>query len=289
MPDIATAITDSLDREGRGGMNAALKFADGAAATPGITWLNEPSTGWYRAAAGDMRATILGSDLFRLQGGQAQVFAGAQWNNLLYSVPAGNVPSGTAAWQTLTWDNGNSVWRATGKFLVDNNTGAITVPAGGSVTAPTFIGALTGNASTATSASTATTATNCTRTVTGATGVTGGGPLTANQVLSLDTGSPLNVDHSTLLVGAGQGLTGGGALTGAGVTVNVAVSGLGITLNTDSIALNYTHLNTVYLGVNGTAVQSNTVTDQNSPNPRKIFVGPHPGAGADANTIYFVV
>jgi hypothetical protein len=298
MNDIATALTDSLDREGRGGMNAPLKFADGAASTPGITWINEPSTGWYRAAAGDMRATILGSDLFRLQGGQAQVFAGAQWNNLLYSVPAGNVPSGTTAWQTLTWDNANTVWRATGKFTVDNNTGVATITNGtlnvtgtlpqGKITATQFAGPLVGNADTATLA---TTANNLARTVSTGTGLTGGGTLNGQSLtLSLDTGSTLNSDHNTISVLGGQGLTGGGLIT-TNQTLNVAIpSGSttsGIKINPESIELDYTHLNTVYLGKSATAVQSDTVTNQGGGSAMKVHVGTLP-VTRTADTIYFV-
>ena len=192
MNDIATALTDSLDREGRGGMNAPLKFADGAAATPGITWINEPTTGWYRAAAGDIRASVLGSDLFRLQGGQAQLWANATWNNLLYQIPPENTPSGTAAWQTLTWNNGTSAWNATSKFTVNDTTGAVIVTGGASatVTAVGFIGALTGNATTAT---TATTANGLNRSVIAGAGMTGGGVLTADQTLNVIAGTGITV------------------------------------------------------------------------------------------------
>jgi hypothetical protein len=234
-----------------------------------------------------MRASILSQDVFRIQGGQAQVFAGAQWNNLLYSVPTGNVPSGTAAWQTLTWDNGNSVWRATGKFLVDNNTGAITVPAGGSVTAPTFIGALTGNASTATNATNATTATNCTRTITGSGGVTGGGALTANQVLSLDTANSRNTDHTAVILTAGAGLldTGTGDIT-ASRTFAVG-QGTGITVDLQNVGLNLTYTDGRYLGLTATAVDANAVVNQAGGADMKIYVGALPGTRT-SDTIYFV-
>ena len=45
MDDIALALTESLDRYGRGGMEVPLQFADGTEGSPGITWLNEPSSG----------------------------------------------------------------------------------------------------------------------------------------------------------------------------------------------------------------------------------------------------
>ena len=42
--DHASMIEDSLSRSGKGGMNAAMKFADGAAATPSVTFTTEPTT-----------------------------------------------------------------------------------------------------------------------------------------------------------------------------------------------------------------------------------------------------
>ena len=38
MDDIAVALTDSLDRRGRGGMLASLRFTDGSYDDPGAGW-----------------------------------------------------------------------------------------------------------------------------------------------------------------------------------------------------------------------------------------------------------
>lgn len=51
LTDMATALTDSLDRNGTGGMLAALKAFDGVLATPGITWGSDTDSGFYRSAA----------------------------------------------------------------------------------------------------------------------------------------------------------------------------------------------------------------------------------------------
>lgn len=110
MNDLAGAMTDSLDRNGNGGMRSTLFFADGTADVPGIAWGNEPTTGFYRAATGDMRVSILGIDLFQWSGGGAQVWDGANWNSVLVYGEAGSVPDGTAIGQSLQW-NGTS-WAA---------------------------------------------------------------------------------------------------------------------------------------------------------------------------------
>lgn len=60
MGDVAAELTNSLDRQGRGGMLAPFKFLDGTVSAPGMTWTSEPSTGFYRAGASDMRATVAG-------------------------------------------------------------------------------------------------------------------------------------------------------------------------------------------------------------------------------------
>jgi len=51
LDDIGQAITDSLDRYGRGGMLAAFLFADGDVSNPGAAWANAPGTGFFRDSA----------------------------------------------------------------------------------------------------------------------------------------------------------------------------------------------------------------------------------------------
>ena len=60
MDDIAQALTDSLDRYGRGGMLAPFRFADGTIAAPGAAWALEPSTGFWREAIGLLDVSVLG-------------------------------------------------------------------------------------------------------------------------------------------------------------------------------------------------------------------------------------
>lgn len=91
MNDVAAAMSDSLDRDGNGGMRAPLLFGDGAEGAPGITWSNEPSTGLYRGGTGDMRVSVLGSDLFRWNNGKAQQWdtTGSAWADVLTTVTSG--------------------------------------------------------------------------------------------------------------------------------------------------------------------------------------------------------
>ncbi len=60
LADVAQSLTDSLARDGRGSMTAALKLFAGTQAAPGLTFALEPSTGIYRPAAGQIGMSILG-------------------------------------------------------------------------------------------------------------------------------------------------------------------------------------------------------------------------------------
>lgn len=52
LSDVGTAMTDSLDRNGRGAMLAPLKNIDGTAVAPSITFSSEGTLGVYRVSAG---------------------------------------------------------------------------------------------------------------------------------------------------------------------------------------------------------------------------------------------
>lgn len=69
LADVAVEITSSLDRSGRGGMLAALKAVDGAVATPGLSFNNEPSSGIFRASAGNVQVSVLGTAIVAITSG----------------------------------------------------------------------------------------------------------------------------------------------------------------------------------------------------------------------------
>ena len=125
LDDVADALTDSLDREGRGGMLAPFRFADGTNLLPGASWVNENTTGFYRFDGGDLRVSVLTQDVMRWQNTGAQVWnsTDSQWENILSgnSVPA-FVNAGTAESQTLRWDNTGEQWLATDTLSVSTTT-----------------------------------------------------------------------------------------------------------------------------------------------------------------------
>src|SRR6478752_2602709 len=73
LSDVASELTNSLDRQGRGGMLAPFKVADGSIAAPGISFSNEPSTGWYRPSTGIIGISVLGTNVATLAAGGASL------------------------------------------------------------------------------------------------------------------------------------------------------------------------------------------------------------------------
>lgn len=58
LSDIANEITNSLDRNGNGGMLASFRFSDGTVGAPAMSFINETTTGFYRAGAGQLWASV---------------------------------------------------------------------------------------------------------------------------------------------------------------------------------------------------------------------------------------
>lgn len=66
LSDIASEMTDSLDRSGKGAMLAALQLFSGVVGSPGLSWSAETTSGLYRAGAGDFRYSISSTDKLQL-------------------------------------------------------------------------------------------------------------------------------------------------------------------------------------------------------------------------------
>lgn len=66
MTDVAAALTDSLSRTGSGGMLVPFLNADGAVGSPGISWVNETTSGLYRAGLNDQRFSSSGVDKIQI-------------------------------------------------------------------------------------------------------------------------------------------------------------------------------------------------------------------------------
>ena len=93
MTDLGNDMTNSLSRDGQGGMLASLLGVDGTLANPLYAFTNAPSTGIYRAGAGDLRVGIVGVDTMRFTAGAASLWDATDsvWYPLVTSKTNGNV------------------------------------------------------------------------------------------------------------------------------------------------------------------------------------------------------
>lgn len=99
MDDIRQALQDSLDRYGRGGMQAEFRFINGTYDKPAISFASEIATGLYLAAAHDLRVSVAAKDRM-------------QWTDTAVNVWDPTLASGAGAWTPVI----------TGAALANNST-----------------------------------------------------------------------------------------------------------------------------------------------------------------------
>ncbi|MEY4441028.1 MAG: Myxococcus phage Mx8 [Pseudomonadota bacterium] len=247
LSDLASAMTNSLSRAGEGGMTAALRLFDGTVSLPGLAFTSETSTGLYRAGSGDMRLAITGSQVMQF------LSTGVGVTGTLAA--SGDFAINTNKF-TVAASSGNTVVAGTlGVTGTSTFTGAITATGG-------VVGAITGNASTATALQTSRTiwgqsfdgTANVSGALTGVTTITTSG--------NASVGGTLGVTGATTLTGAlaVNGNTTLGDASADTVTVNGTIaSNLIFTDNTYDIgASGATRPRTLYLG---TSLVTPAITD----------------------------
>jgi len=111
LSDLSSAMTDSLARSGEGGMTGPLRSTDGSVSVPSQSFVNETSSGFYRAAATDVRFAMAGVDIATLTTGGLTVGS----SKIL------SLPDGSAAAPALT----NTGDTNTGVFFPDADTVAV--------------------------------------------------------------------------------------------------------------------------------------------------------------------
>jgi len=109
MDDIAVAITDSLDRHGRGSMVAPFRFTDGTSGAPGIAWAAEQNSGLYRSGAAETRMGIVGTDRMRWTGTAVQIWdltalPSPVWVDVKLDDGKGGIPDGSSNNDAIIWD-----------------------------------------------------------------------------------------------------------------------------------------------------------------------------------------
>ena len=220
MEDIGNELTNSLSRDGDGGMNAPLRFIDGDINAPGIAWVSETNTGFYYAGPGEFWVSVLGTDVVQFTD-----------NGLL-------IPTGIdlTVQGEVSLEGGLNV---AGNFSVDTNKFTVAAASGNTTVAGTLAatGALTAAAGTFTSASATslavglTGATNPAFTVDSSTGsqvaglkVTGAATAGTVAVVVTDSGS----NASLTLNAKGSGTIGIGSVSTGAVTITPATTITGV-------------------------------------------------------------
>lgn len=80
LADMQQALTDSLSRSNQGNMQQHFLAIDGNISAPGISFVNEAGTGFYRPTAGDLYLAVLGVDFMRwTDDNGVQIWDGATW------------------------------------------------------------------------------------------------------------------------------------------------------------------------------------------------------------------
>lgn len=113
--DIGLELTNSLDRNGRGGMLVPFKFVDGTEAAPAMSFTSEPGSGLYKEGNGDLRMSVLStaqtrwnaagfSDRRALDGGGFDFFRVASGKHFSAEDELGNVVLATAAATQILFD-----------------------------------------------------------------------------------------------------------------------------------------------------------------------------------------
>jgi hypothetical protein len=124
--DLATAITDSLDRQGRGSMLAVLKCVDGSAGAPAFTFTSDLTMGMSRPAGGRLSLSA-GGERIRMTSTRIDLYAANTYIN-------GNLRTVTGELRT----DQNLIFEGGGQAIIGHETtdgaddGQILIRSGGS-------------------------------------------------------------------------------------------------------------------------------------------------------------
>jgi hypothetical protein len=89
MTDVATALTDSLSRTGKGGMLVPFQLSDGTVVAPALTFTTEPTTGVYHPGVSQYAVAVESINGFTLNGANATFPTTAQFNFKLQQLISG--------------------------------------------------------------------------------------------------------------------------------------------------------------------------------------------------------
>jgi hypothetical protein len=236
-----------------------------------MTWNNEPSTGFYRASAADMRVSVLGTDLFRWRTGVVEIWAAGAWRAVVYEGGTGGIAPGTLTNDSLRWDG--ATWTSTSNFAIDTSGNAVSLA---NIAAVTFTenGALLSNKYALQ-----------TYNLTAGDGLVGGGPISGNLTFDVAVGTGLVVNANDVALDQ--------TYTDARYLLKNEQATDADTLDGQHGAFyqDASNMNTGFLptGRLTGSYDIDITGDADTVDQKHIaVVASHPGGGADASTIYFV-
>ena len=93
MSDMATALTDSLSRSGKGGMLVPFQLADGTVAAPSLAFTSDPTTGLYKPGTGQFAVSVQGVQAWQWNGvGASPANVNISYQPLYQRIAAVNYP-----------------------------------------------------------------------------------------------------------------------------------------------------------------------------------------------------
>lgn len=106
LADLSQAMQDSLSRSAQGSMTAVFKAIDGSQSAPGIAFVNESNTGFYRPSAGDLVLSVLGQNYMRWSDDNGVQFSldGVNWQDTL-GVQEGEAYVDDREVTAIVWDS----------------------------------------------------------------------------------------------------------------------------------------------------------------------------------------
>lgn len=104
LTDVASELSDSLSRSGKGGMTAPLRTADGSAAAPAHSFTSETTSGLYRGGTSDVRLIAASGNFLQVKPYRAMISVGRL---MLYG-------AGNALDFNLDYNGSSYVYGATG-------------------------------------------------------------------------------------------------------------------------------------------------------------------------------
>jgi hypothetical protein len=215
MEDLGNEITNSLSREGDGGMNAPLRFIEGDINAPGIAWVAETNTGFYYAGPGEFWASVLGTNVVQFTD-----------NGLLIPTGIDLTVQGAVSFE--------GALNVIGNFSVATNKFTVAAASGNTTVAGTFVASGAGTFTSASATSLAvglTGATNPAFTVDSSTAsqvaglkVTGAATAGTVAVVVTDSGSNASLTFNA----KGSGTIGIGSVSTGAVTITPATTITGV-------------------------------------------------------------